>query len=111
MGRKRRKLGSRKDIITYGDSNNVFFCFFWTLVCCGLWSFVFRKMKMSETKNDIRVRVESDVKKYLSVYNKVVQAILQKGKIILWRRKKIHSYIQNGCANMILSLHQSIDEK
>ncbi|GBU04717.1 hypothetical protein FAEUMB_12580 [Faecalimonas umbilicata] len=42
---------------------------------------------------------------YLSVYNKVVQAILQKKKGALWRRKKIHSHIQNGCANITSFSH------
>ena len=32
-------------------------------------------------------------------------------RVDLWRRKNIHSHIQNGCANIILSSHQSIDEK
>ena len=56
--------------------------------------FGFRKMKMPETINHRLCGCASKVirKNYLSVYNKVVQAILQKGKVILWRRKRIHSH-------------------
>ena len=50
-------------------------------------------------------------KNYLSIYNKVVQAILQKGKVIYGKRNKIHSHIRDGCANIISSSHLSRDEK
>ena len=57
----------------------------WTLVCFAHWSFsLIRKMEMGETINHPLCGCASIViqKNYLSVYNKVVQAILQKGKVI-----------------------------
>ena len=52
--------------------------------------FVFRKMKMPETINHPLCGCASKViqKNYLSVYNKVVQAILQKGKVIYGEERK-----------------------
>ena len=52
--------------------------------------FVFRKMKMPETINHPLCGCASIViqKNYLSVYNKVVQAILQKGKVIYGEERK-----------------------
>ena len=57
----------------------------WTLVCWAHWSFsLIRKMEIGETINHPLCGCASIViqKNYLSVYNKVVQAILQKGKVI-----------------------------
>lgn len=52
--------------------------------------FVFRKMKSSSTINHPLCGCESNViqKNYLSVYNRVVQAILQKGKVIYGEERK-----------------------
>jgi len=51
---------------------------------------VFRKMKSSSTINHPLCGCESNViqKNYLSVYNRVVQAILQKGKVIYGEERK-----------------------
>ena len=49
-----------------------------------------RKMEMSETINHPLCGCASIVihKNYLSIYNKVVQAILQKGKVIYGEERK-----------------------
>ena len=63
----------------------------WTLVCWAHWSFsLIRKMEMGETINHPLCGCASIViqKNYLSVYNRVVQAILQKGKVIYGEERK-----------------------
>ena len=63
----------------------------WTLVCFAHLHFsLIRKMKMGETINHPLCGCASIViqKNHLSVYNRVVQAILQKGKVIYGEERK-----------------------
>ena len=61
------------------DEKLAFHIILWTLVCFRAWSFsLIRKMECSETINHPLCGCASNViqKNYLSVYNRVVQAIL-----------------------------------
>ena len=63
----------------------------WALACWVRWSFsLFRKMEFQSTFNHPLCGCASIViiKNYLSIYNKVVQAILQKGKVIYGEERK-----------------------
>ena len=44
-------------------------------------------------------------------YNRGVQPLFTKGKVILWQRKRMIYHTQNGCVNITLFSLQSIDEK
>lgn len=67
---------------------------------------MFRKMEMPETDNHPLCGCALVViqKNHLSMYNKVVQAILQKGKVTKWR-KQIQQHTQNGCVSIISFYH------
>ena len=75
--------------------------------------FLFKRNEpMRNTKPPaMRVRIDCYTKKSPFRYNVVVQATLQKGKVIPWRRRNTHLHIRNGCANITSSSHLSIDEK
>ena len=44
-------------------------------------------------------------------YNRVVQATIKKGKVILWQSKRIRLHIRSGCVNITSSSLLSIGEK
>ena len=59
----------------------------------------------------MRVRVDCYTKEITFPCTIKCSGYIVERKGNLWRRKNIHSHIQNGCANIISSSHLSIDEK